>query len=101
MFGIISAWREHIRTMDELRDKATSILMRSLDMLILEFNRTAEGAKCCEDTTPEKNRETHIFMVKLILDTMNTIKGGDKHVYEVLKWRYEDELKECRELVES
>lgn len=101
MFGIISAWREHIRTVDELHYKALAVLLRGLDTLMFVFQKTAEGETYYVNCTPEENRESHMHTAQAILDEMDELKKMDKHVYSILRYRYEDELKECEELVKS
>ena len=99
MFGIISTLREHFRTEKELHDKAMAIELRILDTFIFTFQKTADGETYYVNCTPEHNRETHMSVAEKILDAMRMIKEMDEHVYNILRYRYEDELKECRELV--
>lgn len=99
MFGIISTLRERIRTEKELHDKATAIQLRGLDALIFVFQKTADGETYYVNCTPEENRESRIHTAKTILEAIKAIKKMDSHVHNILKYRYEDELKECEELV--
>ena len=101
MFGIISTLREHIRTEKELHDKTMAIQLRGLDTLIFVFQKTADGETYYVNCTPEENRESHIHTAETILEAIKAIKKMDNHVYNILKYRYEDELKECEELVRS
>lgn len=75
--------------------------LRIVQMLVGEFEKSAEDSNHFDNWTPEEKKDYHLKVGEQLANVMNDLKSMDRHLYDILKWRYKDTLLECDKLIDA